>query len=120
MATYDNLSALDNNMKAHQRYFCSSEPLKYINLKINLSFVGKTYKEKKYSIFTEKGVSLSVPNLNPQKYGINSLTFRGSVLWNSLVPVKLKKCRFLQELCFNKLLLKQNENLLCTCSAHKA
>ena len=46
MTTHDNLSALDNNMKAHQRYFCSSKPLKYINLKINLSFMGKTYKEK--------------------------------------------------------------------------
>ena len=51
------------------------------------------------------GISLSIPNVNTQKYGISSLNFRGSVLWNSL-PIKLKKCRFLQEF---KLLLKESE-----------
>ena len=34
MATYNNLSALDNNMRTYQRHFCSSYPLSYINLKI--------------------------------------------------------------------------------------
>ena len=34
MGTYDNLPALDNNMRTQQRHFCSSYPLKYINLKI--------------------------------------------------------------------------------------
>ena len=33
---------------------------------------------------------------------MNSLTFRGSVLWNSLL-IKFKKCKFLQELCLKKL-----------------
>ena len=65
-----------------------------------------------------KGIFLSILSVNTQKYGINSLTFRGSVLWNSL-PIKFKKCKFLQELFFNKLLLKQSENVFCTCSAGK-
>ena len=36
------------------------------------------------------GISLSIPNVNTQKYGISSLNFRGKVLWHSL-PIKFKK-----------------------------
>ena len=63
-----------------------------------------------------RGISLFIPIANTQKYGINSLNFRRSVLWNNL-PVKLKGCKSLQEF---KLLLKQSGNLSCTCSACKA
>ena len=73
----------------------------------------KIFKEKNHPILKEKnipyslrrGISFSIPNVNTQKYGISSLNFRGSVLWNSL-PIKFKKCKFLQEL---KLLWKQSE-----------
>ena len=61
-------------------------------------------------------ISLFIPNANSQKCGINSLNFRGSVLWNSL-PIKLQERKSLQEF---KLLLKQSGNLPCTCSACKA
>ena len=61
----------------------------------------KTYKEKNIPYSLRRSISLLIPNLNTQKYGINSLTLRGSVLWNSL-PIKLKKCLFLQELCIHK------------------
>ena len=57
------------------------------------------------SYLLKRGISLSILNVNTQKDGINSLTFRGSVLWNSL-PIKFKKCKFLQEF---KPLLKQSE-----------
>ena len=63
-----------------------------------------------------RGISLLIPNANTQKYGINSLNFRGSVLWNNLL-IKLKGCKSLQE--FN-LLLKQSGNVPCTWSASKA
>ena len=36
----------------------------------------------------------AMKELNTQKYGIKSLTFRGSILWNSLVPIKLKNVNF--------------------------
>ena len=61
------------------------------------------------------GISLSIPNVNTQKYGISSLNFRGSVLWNSL-PIKFKKCKFLQEF---KPLLKQSETYRAQCVKHK-
>ena len=77
------------------------------------------HKEKNIPYSLRRGISLSVPNFNTQKYGRNSLTFRESVLWNSL-SIKFKKCKFLQEFYFNKLLLKQCENLPCTFSAFKS
>ena len=67
----------------------------------------KTYKEKNIPYSLRRGISLSIPNVNSQKYGINSLNFRGSVLWNNL-PIKLKKYDFLQEF---KLPLKQKWKL---------
>ena len=76
----------------------------------------KTCKEKIMPKSLRRGIFLSIPNVNTQKYEINSLNFRGSVLWNNL-PIKFKKRKFLQEF---KLLLKESENLPCTCSACKA
>ena len=84
MATYDALLALDNKLNTHQRHLQFPIP---------------------YSL--RRGISPSIPNANTQKYGINSLNFRGSVLWTNLL-IRFKKCKFLQEL---KLLLKQCGNL---------
>ena len=107
MAKYDDLLTLDNKLKT---------------LQIHLQFLAiEIYKSKiscEILYLLRTGIFLSVLNVNTQKYGINSLSFRGSVLRNSL-PIKFKKCKFLQELCFNKLLLKQSENLPCTCSVCK-
>ena len=113
MPTYDDLLALDKKLKTHQRHlqFLAIEIYKSKN-KLNPSFMWKTYKEKNIPYSLRRGISLSIPNVNTQKYEINSLNFRGSVLWNNR-PIKFKKCKFLQEF---KLLLKQNGNLTCTCS----
>ena len=117
MATYDELFALDNKLKIHQRHlqFLAIEIFKS-KKKLNRSFMWKTYKEKNIPYSLRRGISLFIPNANTQKYGINSLTFRGSVLWDNL-PIKLKECKSLQEF---KLLLKQSGNLPYTCSACKA
>ena len=103
MATYDELLALDNNL-AIEIYKSKNNP--------NPSFMWETYKEKIIPYSFKRGISLLIPNANTQKYGIHSLNFRGGVLWNNL-PIKLKECKSLQEF---KRLLKQSENLLCTCS----
>ena len=75
----------------------------------------KTYKEKNIPCSQSRRTSFLIPNVNTQKYGIHTLNFRGNVLWNNL-PIKVKQCKCLQEF---KLLLKQSENLLCTCLACK-
>ena len=117
MATYNELLALDNKLKIHQRHlhFLAIE-IHQSKKKLNPSFMWKTYKEKNIPYSLRRGNSLFIPKANTQKYGINSLNFRASVLWNNL-SIKLKKCKSLQEF---KLLLKQSGNLLCTCLACKA
>ena len=117
VAAYDELLALDNKMKAYQRHlqFLPIEIYKSKN-KLNPSFMWKTYKEKNIPYLRRRGTSRSIPNVNTQKYGINSLNFRGSALRNN-VSIKFKNSKFLQQI---KLVLKQGENLPCACSACKA
>ena len=95
MATYDELLAFDNKLKTHQRHlqFLAIEIYKSKN-KPNPSFMWETYKEKNIPYSQRKGIPLLIPNVNTQKYGINSLNFIGSVLWQNL-PMKFKKFRFL-------------------------
>ena len=78
-ATYDELLALYNKLKIHQRHlqFLAIEMYKSKN-KLNPSFMWKTYKEKNIPYSLRRGISLLVPNANTQKNGINSLNFRGS------------------------------------------
>ena len=117
MATYDDLLALDNKLKTDQKHlqFPTIEMHKSKN-KLNPSFMRKTHKMKNIPYPLRMGTSLSIPNVNYQKYGINSLNFRESLLWNNLL-IKFKKFNFPQKF---KLLLKQSGNLPCTCSACKA
>ena len=104
MATYDDLLALENRLKIYQMHlqFLAIEICKSKN-KLNPSFMWKTYNEKIIPFLLRKRISISIPNVNSQKYGINSLNFWRSVLWNNL-QIKLKNCNFLQR------------NVSCTCS----
>ena len=97
MATYGELLALDNKLKIHQRHlqFLAIEIYESKN-KLNPGFMWKTYKEKNIPYSLIRGISLFIPNTNTQKYGIKSLNFRGSFLWNNL-PIKVKECKPLQE-----------------------
>ena len=76
---------MDNKLKTHQSHlqFLAIEIYKSKN-KVNLSFMWKTYNEKNIPYSLRGGLSVSIPNVNSQKHGINSLNFRGSVLWNKL------------------------------------
>ena len=103
MATYEELLALDNKLKIRQRHlqFPAIKMYKFKN-KLISSFTWKTYEKKNIPYSLRRGISLFIPNANAQKYGINSLNFRGSALWNNL-PITLKERKYLQEF---KLLLK--------------
>ena len=59
----------------------------------------KTYMKKgiPYSMSYIPCISLSIPNLNTQNYGLNLFNFRQSAFWNNLSIKFLKKCKFLQE-----------------------
>ena len=107
MATYDELLALDNKLKTHQKHlkFLDIEICKSKN-KLNQSFMWKTYKGGNIPYSWRRGTSLTIRNVNTQKYGINSLNFKGRVFWNN-IPIKFKKFKFLQKF---KPLLEQNKN----------
>ena len=94
MASYDELLALDNKLKTHQRHLLANEIYKSKN-KLYPSFMWKTYKEKSTPYSRRRGTSLSIPNVNTRKYGINLSNFRGRDLWNNL-SIKFKKSKFLQ------------------------
>ena len=89
MAIYDDLLALDNNLKTHQRHlqFLDIEIYKSKN-KPNPSFMWKTFKKGYFS--------LSIPSVNTQKYRINSLR----KCFVEQPTNKYKKCKFLQELSY--------------------
>ena len=73
MATYDELLALDNKLKIHQKHlqFLAIEMYKSKN-KFSSSFMWKTYKKKNIPCSLRRGISPLIPNANTQKYGINS------------------------------------------------
>ena len=73
MAAYDALLVFDNKLRTHQRHlrFLVIEIYKSEN-KLNPSFMWKKYQEKNILYSWRRGIPLSIPNLNTQKYGINS------------------------------------------------
>ena len=86
VARNDELLALDNKLKTHQKHlqFLAIEIYKSKN-KPNPSFMEKTYKGKNIPYFRRRGPALSIPNVFAQKYGKNSSNLRGSVLWNNVL-----------------------------------
>ena len=80
MATYDDVLALDNKLKTHQRHlqFLAIEIYKSENKFNSSGFMWKTYKEKNIPFSRRRSTSFSISNVNIQKYEINSSTFRGS------------------------------------------
>ena len=76
MATYDELLALDNKLKIHQKHlqFLAIEICKSKN-KLNSSFMWKTYKEKNIPYSLKRGISKR----------------KHSEIWNKLIKFQ-RKC----------------------------
>ena len=69
------------------------------------------FEEKPMPYNLRDGSKLVLPKTKSSRFGINSLQFRGSFLWNNL-PVSLKNCQILNEF---KRALKNLGNIHCTC-----
>ena len=69
------------------------------------------FEEKPMSYNLRDGSKLVLPKTKSSRFGINSLRFRGSLLWNNL-PVSVKNC---QSLNVFKLELKNLGYIHCTC-----
>ena len=77
VATYDELLALENKLKTHQKHlqFLVIEIYKS-KYKLNSSFMQKTYKEKNIPYLRRRGTFVSIPN---------------SKIWNKFIKFQ-RKC----------------------------
>ena len=62
-----------------------------------------------------KGNTFHLPPAHSTRHGINSLLFRGSLLWNNL-PREIKESLSTEEF---KKRLKEHGNLLCSCVVYR-
>ena len=109
----DELLDINKDVHIHQKHLhiLALEVFKSI-AHINLEFM---------SYFIENTITYNLRNGNrllllppakSVKFGINSLIFRGSLLWNNL-PLNLKSCQTIDE---SKLELKRLGRIHCTCT----
>ena len=70
-----------------------------------------SFEEKPIPKNLRDGSKLVLPQIKSSRFGINSLRFRGSLLWNNL-PMSVTNCESLNEF---KLELKNLGNIHCTC-----
>ena len=80
-------------------------------MNIDPEFMWEFFNKNPVQINLQKGDIVYLPPARSSYYGINSLAFRGSLLWNSL-PSKVKQNHNLEEF---KLKLKNLGNIHCTC-----
>ena len=78
---------------------------------LNPQFMWSYFEEKPMPYNLRNGSKLVLPKTRSSRFGINSLKFRGSFLWNSL-PVSLKNCQSLNEF---KGEFRNLENIHSTC-----
>ena len=110
--SYDELLELNNDLSIHQRHlrYLAIEVFKSI-MHLNPQFMWSYFEEKPMPYNLRDGSKLVLPKTKSSRFGINSLQFRGSVLWNNL-PVSLKNCQILNEF---KRELKNLGKIHCTC-----
>ena len=89
---YDKLLKLNNDLSIHQRYlrYLAIEVFKLI-MYLNLQFRWSYFEEKLMPYNLRVGRKLILPNIKSARFGINSLRFRGSFLWN-ILPMSVKNC----------------------------
>ena len=111
-SSYDELLQLNNSPSIHQRHlrFLAIAVFKSI-MHLNPQFMWSYFEEKTMSYNLRHGSKLILPKTKSSRFGINSLRFRGSLLWNNL-PVSLKNCQGLNEF---KQELKNLGNIHCSC-----
>ena len=96
-SSYDELLQLNNCPSVHQRHlrFLALEVFKSI-MHLNPQFMWSYFEEKSMPYNLRHVSKLILLKTKSSRFGINSLRFRGSLLWNNL-PVSLKNCQGLNE-----------------------
>jgi len=79
--------------------------------KNNPSFLNDLFTEKSTQYNLRRSNLLKLPNTNTQSYGLKSITYRGSMIWNNLSDQLKTSTSIIQ---FKNALMKQ-EVIICTC-----
>ena len=99
--SFEELLEVSNTTSIHQRH------LKYLvtevfksTMHLNPEFMWNFFNEKPMPYSLRKGNKLIIPQAKSSRFGINSLCFRGSVLWNNL-SASVKNSENLNKFKFN-------------------
>ena len=110
---YDTLLKYGNHHKIHDinNRKLLIEVYKCLN-KLNPSFLNGLFKPKSVSHDLRNRKLLIIPNTNTQQYGLKSLSYRGSMIWNSNNNSNLDQSKDLNQF---KNRLKNQESIKCSC-----
>ena len=107
-----NFLSINSDVSIHQRYlsFLVTEIFKSV-YNFNPHFMQDYFKTNFSPYDLRKGKTLHLPLAHSTRHGINSLLFRGSLLWNNL-PREIKESLSTEEF---KKRLKEHGALRCSC-----
>ena len=110
---YDTLLKYGNHHKIHDvnNRKLLIEVYKCLN-KLNPTFLNDLFKPKTLSHDLRNRNLLHIPNANTLNYGLKSLSYRGSMIWNSNNNSHLNQSKDLNQF---KNRLKNQESIKCSC-----
>ena len=110
--SYQELLQLNNTVSIHQRHlqYLALEVFKSL-MHLNPEFMWSYFNEKPITYDIRKGTKVFLPPVKSFRLGLNSVHFRGSILWNNL-PSSIKNSQTIYEF---KVKLKNLGNIHCTC-----
>ena len=110
--SYGELLRLNNNVSTHQRYlqYLALEVCKSL-MHLNPKFMWFYFNENPIPYDLREGSKVFLSPVKSLRFGLNSIHFRGSILWNNL-PSSIKNSETINEF---KVKLKNLGNIHCTC-----
>ena len=110
--SYGELLQINNNVSIHQRHlqYLALEVFKSL-MHLNPEFMWSYFNENPIPYDLRKGIKVFLPPVKSFRFGLNSIQFRGSSLWNNL-PSSIKNSQTINEF---KVKLKNLVNIHCTC-----
>ena len=113
-STYEELLASHNDISIHQKHLKHLAIEVYKSLRnLNPEFMWPFFKNKFIPYSLRNGNICILPPARSSHYGINSVQFRGSLLWNNL-PISVKESVSVKEF---KQKLNHVQKIHCSCVA---
>ena len=111
--SYENLLNRSDDISIHEKHlrYLAIEVYKSLTL-LNPGFMWNFFERNHIPYNLRRGDILFLPPAKSTRYGVNSLAFRGSLLWNNL-PHQVKESQTLEEF---KNRIKNLRSIHCTCT----